>query len=108
MAYHKTAKQKCGVKSWENSHTACEAMVLSIFSQLLTKRCTRHYLAPVNFRILCVSDLKYYFSVESEFISMLTDTFEVIIGVENVLEANVMISFFLNKFCPTHRTQKLF
>ena len=68
------------MKSCENSHTACETMVLSIFSHLLTKRCIRHYLAPVNFRIPCVSDLKYYFCVESEFLSRLTDTLKLLLA----------------------------
>ena len=83
VAYHKAIKQMCGMKFWESNHAACEKLNVDIFRHLLTKRCLRHFLGLLNRGSPCIANLRYYFKVESTFVSQLVDTFRDIYGVVN-------------------------
>ena len=57
-------------------------MSVNNVAHLMTKKCLRHYFAPMYSGSLCVADLKYCFRRVPSFVSKLTDNFEVFYGVE--------------------------
>ena len=77
------------------SHTAYDFMILDNFRHVMTKKCPCQCSALTISGSLFVDYPRYYFKGESDFVSKLTDTFEVFFfGVENCVRNDCIFFVF--------------
>ena len=96
------------MKLWESNHAACEKLSLEVLRHLLAKLCLRNFLSLLNCGSPCIANLRYYFKVESAFVSQLFDTFRDIYGVINWFSIDCVAPFSRINFIQCTEPKSIF
>ena len=86
VGYHRAIKKVAGMNEWNSNHDACEMTGNLIFKHMLSKRMLNFYFSVIGSKCKLVTNLRYYFLLESALYNTVKCRFMLIYNVNDIIE----------------------
>ena len=86
VGYHRAIKTVAGMNEWNSNHEACELTGNLIFKHMLSKRMLNFYFSVIGSKCKLITNLRYYFLLESALYNTVKCRFMLIYNVDNIIE----------------------